>query len=405
MQLGGGNYSGLMFGVSSDGIGGTDITVGAAPTYYWIDGSADWNTATNRSSGVMPGVAASATMADAGDNTVTIGPGDTMQVASVTQANGNTLLDAGTLATGVTLSGGTSLSIGSAGLLSAATANAVSGSGTVINFGTVVSSATAVGYGYGIKLGGAGSVTNGSATDTTALIQGNRGMGVKIRGQALVNNYGTITRSTDQSVVVYADATVVNHTTGILPGGVALDGAGSTLQNFGTIASRLPVGISTGDIVVNQAGAVIVGTAAGVYIGGRASGNSTLVNDGTITGPSAVELSYAGASLNATIIDAGTIVGGLNVLGSDASGTLNLLVQFVPDPDFVSGVVNGGGGGLLTQRSATLEFTTGAAVGTLTGDSAAFVNFATASVDPGASCVFSGSNTLGAGTRWSTPAR
>jgi len=128
---------------------------------------------------------------------------------------------------------------------------------TVINFGTVDGTGIGAHSGYhGVLLKEGGYLTNGSTRDTNALIEGN--YGVDVQGYAgAVKNFGTIL-ATGVGVVVSGQAVsggdVVNETTSsLIQGatfGIEAESARLTVTNFGTV---LATGGASGDWGVSLA--------------------------------------------------------------------------------------------------------------------------------------------------------
>ena len=158
--------------------------------------------------------------------------------------------------------------------------------GTLKNFGTIQASG---GYGdYGLSMSGAGSVTNGSASDTAAVIEGYGG--VELQG-GVATNFGAIrslggygfgariaagTRLTNGSASDKT-ATIEGHLA------VYVGGANATLTNFGTIRS------SNGSVAVEMAATseVLVVEAGSAFIGAVLGGGAILdlaSGTGTLTG-------------------------------------------------------------------------------------------------------------------------
>ena len=439
LQLGSGTYSTIGFTAVSDGATGTDITIGApAATYAWIGGSADWRTATNWSSGVIPGTAASATIANAGSNTVTISSAESIAVAGVTLSNSNTLDVAGTLApTGSISISSALLSVASGGLVTGTGAGAlIKGNGSVTNDGTIAggSHPTVIAVGVVLNRGSisgaaslgpavyaitvtndgtitdsgslsaavafSGTVINGASGVTSALISGaHSGIILSASGSGTVINYGTVIGANFGGVILQGGSggtLDVNNAGTIIAGGSTLPYAAVALQDFGGFATVNNTGLiqSTAgnyyglqfraDGSVTNSG-TITSARNGVAIG---SGFAAVVtNSGTISGAKGFETH---GTLNQTLLDTGTIIGTSGT--AIAFGGGNDLLQFQSSTSaFIQGVVNGGTG------TSTLEFVSGATAGTLTGSNAAFTNFASGTVQAGASWVVAGNVTFGIG--------
>jgi hypothetical protein len=363
LQLGAGTYSGIGFGVASDGVTGTDITVGPASlTYDWTGGSADWRTATNWSSGVIPGPTASATIADAGSNTVTISAAESIQVANLTLANADTLLVEGTFApTGSIGVTGALLSIASGGTASnfatltlAAAASTLVDSGTLINGGTITGVALDVPQ---LELASGGYLLN----QATGVILQNAGFGVygQASGTSTVTNLGTIAGYGGIGIGVYlkGGGSVTNTSAGALLKG-SIDGI-SVVDAAGTVVNSASIvglgGLGNGVILLS--GGTVTNAAGGVISGGdgvRMGGSGTVLNQGSITGGTidgGVVLMSSGSVSNAAM---GVISGaayGVGALGAatvtnagmiGATGTAGIGVTLVTGGTVIdSGTVSG----------------------------------------------------------------
>ena len=217
------------------------------------------------------------------------------------------------------------------------------GAATLTNLGTVS------GSGLGVDFLGGGSVTNGAAGVTGALISGYDGLGIG-GGAGTVTNLGTIaaTGTRESGVSLKAGGTVTNLAGAVIEGGTGVSGsAGVTVGNAGTIAGsggtavtlaggddRLaidPGAVFDGDVVATGVGntlelaaGAIGGTLAG--LGSSFAGFSTVMLDGharwslaggnALAGGSTVQLGV-GSSLS--IAGAAQVAGSLAVSGS---GTL-----------------------------------------------------------------------------------
>jgi hypothetical protein len=163
---------------------------------------------------------------------------------------------------------------------------------TVVNFGAIENPAG----GVPIYLMGGGTVVNGSATDTSALISGPLGVYAK-RGPAAITNFGSIIGSGSGNSGV------------LLTQGVVTNGAaGST--------SALLQGSEYGVLMVNGAGTVVnFGTISSGYsaINMRGSGG-TVVDSGVIAGSKAISF---GGNDNLLVLEHGfTITGAIAASGS-----------------------------------------------------------------------------------------
>ena len=382
---------------------------------------------------------------------VTVDSGAVWTVSSTgTIAASQTLKVAGTLANGgsisstVTLSGAGSLSNG--GIVIGAGGGVVSlpgSTGGVLNSGTI----TGTNGMDGVYLESVGTVGN---LGTAARIDGaNRG--VAIYGVGTVTNQGTIVASLNFGVLLERGGTVTNGASALISGpqfGIYTERGSSLIINAGTIqggsglqTSGIATVTNSGTIIgTTLYGAVLGGgslsntgsaTITGVYGGVRLQSLGTIANDGSVTatraGSSGIELDGGGLVTNTgsivgagqgvslrggsgTVVNTGTIRGGLGVLFSDQSDTFantlintgtivgnggtavqfgagNDLLAITPEAMF-GGLVDGAGG------SNTLELAAGAGTGTLTGIGTSFTNFATLAVDPGASWLLPGNETV-----------
>ena len=176
---------------------------------------------------------------------------------------------------------------------------------SITNHGTLSAANTNTGFGryyYGIELTGGGSITNGSASDTTALIfayisgsQGHYSRGVFISGCGTVTNYGRIS-SGDFGVLIESGGSLINGSASDTTASISTLQRGigispGTVINFGTIDSKFSDGVyrSEGSVTngsSSDTGALIRGGNSAVSLSG------TLTNYGTIVG------GYYGASLS-----------------------------------------------------------------------------------------------------------
>jgi hypothetical protein len=253
----------------------------------------------------------------------------------------------------------------------------MSGGATAANFGTILAEGTAAGYGYGVIARGS-QLTNGSATDATALIEGL--VGLYCNG-VTATNFGAIdgTGGVGVYLVSSSDRLVVE------PGSSVIGMIKSTN------AATLELAGGTGTVT----GLGGVGTLSGAS-SGTFSGLGSLVID------AGADWTLAGAS---TVAATGHGVANYGTLGVD--GTLTLIgaltnepgSRVVVDADAVvtGGSLQGAGGTLeLAGGSGTISALGG--TGTLSGGaSAVFTGFASYAIDAGASWTLPGKATLAAG--------
>ncbi len=177
-------------------------------------------------------------------------------------------------------------------------------------------------------------------------------------------------------------------TPGILHPAVGLHAGGTlTNQSGGTIGGAFGVSISGGAGTVVNAGSIRAAPTSGVGINLAATSVGTITNaaSGSITGAVGIELLAGGMLTNA-----GTISGS----GGTAvafGGTGSNLLALDPGARFM-GVVTGS-----ASAKNELELASASGVGTVNGFGVSFSNFATISVDAGASWDLGAANTIGAG--------
>jgi hypothetical protein len=291
---------------------------------------------------------------------------------------------------------------------------------TIQNDGVLLS-----GLGYGISLGGAGVITNGSATDETALIQG-YASGIYAGKVSTIGNFATVSGLNSTGIVLEKGGVLTNgsatDTKALIYGGLygaELYGNSDVVTNFGTIeggtngtgieisgSSALFVNGSSADgtaLVYGYKGG-FYGTGGGVTVEnfgsiiGSTSYNSnaygidfvggTIINHGLIKGLGGIEGFYASGTGAMVIVNAGTIIGAGT--GADAvymylgakGGTL------VVDPGavFEGNVVVGSA----AKVSAVLELGSGSSAGQLNGVGTGFENFTSIAFDAGGTWVVAG---------------
>jgi hypothetical protein len=277
----------------------TDKTaaISASSAAVGIEGSTGPDTVTNYGrltggAGIFDTGTAPLTVSNAGTISGTNGEGI---LADGTLA----LSNAGAITGGVEFNGGTvtngSATDTTASITSAGPAVFIVGAKptTVTNFGRIAGSGTV--SGDGISSNGPAPITivNGSATDKTASVSGGFD-GIATAGLTEVTNFGSITGS-HTGVTLGNGGSITNgsnaDTTASIAGGVRIDGGpANSLTNFGTITNGADVG--SGGTVTNGSAtdrtALISGTDGGVGIGGS---GGKVINYGTIASPLAVSIS------------------------------------------------------------------------------------------------------------------
>ena len=293
----------------------------------------------------------------------------------------------------------------------------VAGAGTVTNFGSIIGASS-----EGVFLQSGGTLTNGVATDTTALISGGYD-GALFSAAGTVLNYATIQAigsSGTQSVIgvfLAGGGTVENLTPQALIAGHAwgavIEGGAGYVSNLGTIqataASGLGVDLTAGGTIVNGSStdttAMILGgtnaTADGVRIAAGTVGSGALVvNSGTIEGAVGVDFQSGATKAAGTLINNGLVEGSSG--NAVVFGTGNELLVLQSAGAFAGSVL----GATAPGSNTTLELASGTA-GTLSAiaansgtvsDSAGSFSFSfveTIAVDPTASWSIAGPGTLG----------
>lgn len=237
---------------------------------------------------------------------------------------GVTISNTGTVTNDGTLSGGTTgVSLAGGSVSNAATASSIyggsigvdiSGAGTLTNGGSIIG-----GSFIGVYLG-SGDITNGSATNTTALIDGmvaGTNVGIELDGSGTVANFGTIGGNVGYGAVLFGTGTITNNAGATLQGvqiGALLEGAGE-VTNSGLIQATGDAGI-TPEAVFFEAGGTLTNTATGTISGasfGVAATGASLgvTNLGSIMSDIGVDLELGGTLKNGDATHtAATIEGG-----------------------------------------------------------------------------------------------
>jgi hypothetical protein len=324
----------------------------------------------------------------------------------------------------------------------------IHGLATVDNSGVIIDTA-----GYGVVFANDGSVTNASGASIGGNLDGVLIVGtgtVDNQGAISGGNYGvylTAGGSVDNSGSVYGQSagiylrdsgSVTNESTGSIGGeanGVYLNDGGSvTNASGGTITGSVGIGLNAGGTVDNLGG--IYGQALGIYLhdggsitngtagsigGGRSGvffknggsvtnetagtiagaqnghslgaqyggiaatgGTVTIVNDGVITGNSADGIKLKGTS--GTVENAGTIIGGGGVSVYLGESVTNRLI--IDAGAKFTGIVEA-----VATAANTIELTTGASVGTISGLGTQYTGFQTVAIDTNAAWNVGGTTT------------
>jgi hypothetical protein len=331
---------------------------------------------------------------------------------SITGAGNGVELDAGGL---VSNSAGASISGGAIGV-------AFKAFGTVVNAGTI-SGTGGTGFDQGVSMTDGGSITNAAggtinAGNYAVLVGGSRGTVVNfgriLSGVGGPGNYPI-------GVYLQAGGTVTNAAGAYVGGyvGVEINGSGATVENAGTIhgvkdsvyfegagSNLLKIdggAVFSGTVTAKAAGTNVIelkslasaGTLNGLgsqYVGfqtiivdtgarwsiGAASTAETIVNHGTVTGVNrGIELDAGG-----TVENAGTISGSSQSVDFSGSGSNRLIVD--------SGAVFTGIAFANSAGGNTLELTSAAKAGIITGLGSQYVGFHTVTIDAGAAWTIKG---------------
>jgi len=222
---------------------------------------------------------------------------------------------------------------------------------TVNNFGTMTSNNSSAGGNQVVDLAGittgSNTVNNGSATNSSALMQATSADAVRPGVNGVVNNYGRIvstapTGSSSDGVDVQGNTGVVinNFSTGVIQGGrsgVAGGAANAAVSSFTTTINNGTGGKIQGDngsginldgfnanhtaTIVNNGtitGNGVTGDGDGVDVDGPAN----ITNTGTILSKNSVSATDVGLSEGITI-GGGTVTNSGTIQGSVASGNTN----------------------------------------------------------------------------------
>jgi hypothetical protein len=257
--------------------------------------------------------------------------------------------------------------------------SALAAIGTVVNYGTIRG-----GSNSGIGLA-AGTVINGTALDTLALVTGIVDPGAN----ALISNFGTINGNgqTGPALEDYGTGIVLNgatNDTAALIESTAVNnislGKHQTLINYGTISGGSINGIyAQSGTISNAATGVIIGGKWGAHVAGY--GAETVTNAGLIEGTIGLA-AVAQYSYNDVFSNSGTIASILGNVGTAiAFAKGNDLLVDDPGSVFI-GTVSGGAG------KNTLELAAG--LGSITGIGAQFIQFGSITFDAGGTWIAEG---------------
>jgi hypothetical protein len=311
-------------------------------------------------------------------------------------------------------------------------------SGTVVNFGTIEGAAGAHGAIELQNYSNAGSVTNGSLADTGALIQGYVGIG--FQNGLTLTNYGSITGNfagIDGRTGTIVNGAATDTTALIRGGGIGVDdiAGNSRLTNFATIESGMAavyhyaVDFGGGtDTIVNGGGGdtvALIEGGGGIRLGTVTSGGVTnygtilsaadgaisngttshgigvyLVDGGGVTNEAGGKIEAGGSfGIGVKLAAGGTVTNFGTIEGSEASvmfGSAGDLLIAEAGSDFI-GAIEGGGGTLeLAGGDGTI-----AGLGTTAtlsvADSATFSGFGSYIIGSAGTWTLTGANTIDGG--------
>lgn len=272
----------------------------------------------------------------------------------------------GRIAGGIALGGGGFVDNG--GLIYGGGVGGGGGVTTVINRGRILADTVA---NTGVLLTGGGIVTNRYTAGQVfeGIISGFQGVVGKSAAVDVYNGYviqGNITASRGRGVYLKAGGSLTNYSTGKIGGYEGVYGKNHVrITNAGKIQ-----GNGTADFGF---GVILFG-------GGRVTNETT----GTIAGHQGIWGGFGGP---VTVRNAGTIAGATNAITFNAS--YNNLLMADPGAVFI-GTVSGG--------NSTLELTSGASAGTLSGIGSQFAGFTSFHIDAGASWSLTGTTILDSDT-------
>jgi len=259
----------------------------------------------------------------------------------------------------------------------------VAGAATIANFATIQGE-----FGDGVVLGGGGVLTNGSAQDTAARITGESGI-LANQLPATVKNFGTIEGysavAPDAGVYLSAGGSVINGAAGdtkaVIEGidaGVYARYGAASVANFGTIEASRNSGIylagqggPASETVTNGSAsdtrALIQGATDGVGFGrfGTLNNFGTIVGQGAGIGDYGVYISRIGAVSNGSVADIGALIQGYGGVFLDAG--------FVDNFGTIDGVGAGGAGVLLSSGGGVTNGSAGDAAALIEGHVGVFV--------------------------------
>jgi hypothetical protein len=207
---------------------------------------------------------------------------------------------------------------------------ATGGDSTIRNLGTI-KNATG---GSAVYLAGGGTITNGSASDTTALLYGTVSIYV-YQGRGTVINFGAIEANPTfdgVGIELNQGGVVVNGAPGSAAAsilgvqyGIAAFNGPTTLTNFGTItASFNGFGFDQHSGIATVFNAGVIGASNGSGVGIELQGGGTIVDSGTVAGAT-YAIRFGGTGSNLLVLEHGYEFFGLVQGSAGASNTVELV--------------------------------------------------------------------------------
>ncbi len=382
------------------------FNVTARPTFVWANpAGGDWNTPSNWTGGVVPGMNDNAVIPDSfGSITVTYSSG-TSEIHSLTDAEtlqisgGSFQIDVASTANNITQTGGT---LTGAGDLTVSGTYAWSG-GTQSGTGSTI-------LAPGAQMNISGSVTAGRAIDDTAAGAAINWTGGTVAGTlnnpgqltintttayahlaGTLNNTGTIIWTGGTYLVLYFDGGTLNNQSGgtvnsqvdntfyLNSGSPQIMNAGTFEKTGGTGTTSITVPFSNSGAVQVQTGTISFNTTVSVSAGASFSGGGTLlISGGTLSingAASAASLTQVGGTLNG----AGnlTVSGTYAWSGGTQSGTGSTILAAGAQMN-ISGSVTAGRAIDDTAAGAAINWTGGTIAGTLNNPGQLTINTTTA---------------------------
>jgi hypothetical protein len=302
----------------------------------------------------------------------------TFQMPSPDFLYGQTIDEAGVIATSETVSAGVmtlnngggmvvgTIAVGTSLSSGAFTLNSDGAGGTDVIVSTV----------FGTYVSGVTLLANPTTIASTASITGTVAGATGVYGPD-----GTAWVLTNQGLV--SETAAGSHGISFSSGGTIANAASGTI-----IGGGFGIDLAAGGSVTNQSGGTISG-AEGIY---AQTGAATVVNAGGVGGDPniGIYLKHGGAVTNQS---SGAISGGADAVkfGAGYAGR----VAIAPGATF-SGTVDGGNT-IGAASISTLELTSGASAGTLSGLGTQFIDFARVTIDSGSAWTLGGVNSLAAG--------